>query len=431
MHSILWLSAGRAGFLVLIIFLAGCQSTVYLMPTPEALRSGKHDPFAANPDLKPGNSVSLAYASNRLPVGPEGNRSYLTLFDQKIRLGVAKIRIGDENKSWQDLHEFSTVRERDTAIPLKLEKAMEIARIDSQGDLDALSPQARSFFDDLNRALAQSLDKNLTLYVHGANNNFYRSSSQAAQYHHFTGRNSVVLVFSWPSAESLLRYAVDIHNAHKTVPVFARLLDLLARHSDAHRINILAYSAGAQIVSPALAALQTQYEAGDKQQLKRRLRLGEVYFSAPDVDFKAFFEHLAAYIELPEHVTLALNPDDSVLAFSAGHHGVSRAGSPDPDELSEEETQWVIEASQRLPFDILWVTPETIPRMSKGSHSFWYTSPWVSTDVLMLFLFQARPANRGLAVHDTENGVRVWYFPTDYPERVSQAIRRLKAAYSE
>ena len=291
--------------------------------------------------------------------------------------------------------------------------------------------RARYFFEKLNQALDRSLDKDLILYVHGANNTFYRSSAQAAQFHHFTGRNSVVLFYSWPSAASLLRYAVDVNNARRTVPVFARLLELLSRHSTARYIDILAYSAGAQVLSPALAELREKYGGEDIKQLKQRLRLGEIYFAAPDVDFKVFLENLATYIDLPSHVTLTVNPDDSVLKFAARHHKVSRAGRPDPDELSSEETRWVIEASKNMPLDILWITSETIPDMDKGSHNFWYTHPWVSTDVLVLFMLQARPADRGLAEYEGEKGARVWYFPEDYPEQVDQAINRLKAEHAQ
>ena len=283
----------------------------------------------------------------------------------------------------------------------------------------------------LNDAIDRSIDPDLTLYVHGANNNFYRASAQASQFRHFTGNNSVVMVYAWPSAESILRYAVDVENARKTVPVFARLLELLAEHSNARYIHILGYSAGPQVLSPALAHLRRQHEGEDIQKLKDRLRLGEIYYAAPDVDFKGFFEDMATYIDLPEHVTLALNPNDSVLAFSAYHHGVSRAGRPEDIELTEEETRWVLDATRSLPFDVIWVEPDLMPGMEKGAHDFWYSHPWVSTDILVQFLFQARPAERGLEVYETENKARVWYFPPDYPERITPVIERLQATDTE
>jgi esterase/lipase superfamily enzyme len=417
--------------ILLLFFLAGCQKKVYLMPTPAALQTGEHDPFAVNPDQDQTNRVVVAYATNRMPVSSEEDRKYMTLFDKNLRLGTAQVRIGSEKETWMDIYGLSTINKRKGDIVLDLEVTKELAVLDSEGPIDELPPEARLFFEKLNQALERSLDKDLILYVHGANNTFYRSSAQAAQLHHFTGRNSVVLFYAWPSAASLLRYAVDVNNARRTVPVFARLLELLGRHSTARNIDILAYSAGAQVLSPALAKLRQKYGTEDIEQLKERLRLGEIYFAAPDVDFRVFLENLAIYIDLPNHVTLALNPDDSVLKFAARHHRVSRAGRPDPDELNAEETQWVIEASRKMPLDILWITSETIQDMDKGSHSFWYSHPWVSTDVLVLFLLQARPQDRGLAEYEGERGGRVWYFPEDYPELSSRAISRLKEEQTE
>jgi len=412
--------------LLSIVLLTGCQSKVYLMPTPAALETGKHDPFAANPDQDQTNRVVVAYATNRLGVGSEDEKKYITLFDKNLRLGAAQVRIGSEEKTWMDLYGLSTINKRKKDIALNLEVTEEIAELDSEAPIEELSPEVESFFEKLNEAIDRTLDKDLILYVHGANNTFYRSSAQAAQFHHFTGRNSVVMFYAWPSAASLLRYAVDVNNARRTVPVFARLLELLGRYSTARSIDILAYSAGAQVLSPALAKLREKYGDEDIEKLQQRLRLGEIYFAAPDVDFRVFLENLATYIDLPNHVTLALNPDDSVLKFAARHHKASRAGRPDPDELSAEETRWVIDASRKMPLDILWITSETIPDMSRGSHSFWYSHPWVSTDVLVLFLLQARPAERGLAEYEGERGGRIWYFPEDYPEQSSRAINRLK-----
>ena len=412
--------------ILMLFFLTGCQKKVYLMPTPAVMQTGEHDPFAVNPELEETNRVVVAYATNRMSVGTDEERKYITLFDQKLRLGTAQIRIGTEKETWMDIYKLSTTDKSKEDIVLDLEVTQELAELDTEIPIDDLSPNARYFFDKLNEALDRTLDKDLILYVHGANNTFYRSSAQAAQFHHFTGRNTVVMFYAWPSAASLLRYAVDVNNARRSVSVFARLLEILGRHTTARSIDILAYSAGAQVLSPALTELREKYADEDIRQLKKRLRLGEIYFAAPDLDFRSFLEDLATYIDLPNHVTLALNPDDSVLKFAARHHKASRAGRPDPDELSAEETRWVIDASRKMPLDILWITSETIPDMSRGSHSFWYSHPWVSTDVLVLFLLQAWPAERGLAEYEGERGGRIWYFPDDYPEKASRAINRLQ-----
>lgn len=410
------------------VTIAACQSTVYLMPTPKALTSGQHDPFAVNPDLERSSRVTVAYATNRLPFGTRNSRTYMTLFDQGLRLGAAEITIGDGEMSWEQLHQLSTTAEREEKIPLKMRNTVEMASVDSTTADVALTAEAESFFEELNLAIDKATDKDLTIYVHGANSDFYRATAQAAQLRHFTGRNSVVMTYAWPSAESLLSYAVDVYNSEQTAPTFARLLELLARHSNARQIDIIAYSAGAQVASPALRLLHEKYSAGDGQAARKALRIGEVYFAAPDIDFEKLITNLPGHIELASHITVAVNPNDTVLALAADHHGVSRAGRPDPEELSVEETKLVIEASRNLEVDFLWIDAGRLPGMSRGAHDFWYNHPWVSTDVLVQILFNARPAERGLEPHKGETGGTVWSFPSDYPERVSDAIRTLKAS---
>ena len=409
-----------------LLLVTGCQPTVYLMPTPEALRSGMHDPFAGRPEVQTQNTVTVAYATNRLPVGLRDDRNYITLFDDNLRLGKAQASIGTQQFSAEELHRQSTTSAREFGIPLTLETATEIGRVGE--DDDVLPADAQAFFARINDALERSAAKDLIVYVHGANNNFYRSVSQGAQFHHFTGRNAVVLVYSWPSAASLLRYAVDVNNALDSFPVFSRLLELLARHTHAQQIDILAYSAGAQILSPALARLAQAGAAEGTAELRQRLRLGEIYFAAPDVDFGQFVDDLRQYIDLPRHVTLTVNPGDVVLGMAASKHGVSRAGRPDPDELTEEERELVTRATREMAFDVLWIDPDSIPGLAGGSHAFWYDHPWVSTDVLLQLLYNVRPAERGLEL--VEHGdTRLWRFPGDYGERVDDVLSGLQQKY--
>ncbi len=148
----------------------------------------------------------------------------------------------------------------------------------------------------VNDVLARSVDKDIMVYVHGANSSIYRAAAQAAQYRHFTGRNSMVISFLWPSAENLLAYGTDVRHAKKSAPAFVRLITLLNEHTAAENINILAYSAGTQIVSPGLAILGRE-KKGEK---RRQLRLGEVYFAGADIAVDTFVEHLQTYRTSPE-----------------------------------------------------------------------------------------------------------------------------------
>ena len=51
---------------------------------------------------------------------------------------------------------------------------------------------------------------------------------------------------------------------------FVRMVELLATHTKASAIDVLAYSAGAQIVSPGLAKLGTSRPGESREQLRQR-----------------------------------------------------------------------------------------------------------------------------------------------------------------
>lgn len=413
-----------SALLTLLFF--GCQPTVYLMPTPSVLSTGEHNPYTANPNLEESNRVPVLYATNRQPRGNSGSRTYSKRFGNQLYLGVADLSIGTRDTTWEKLYQRSTSAEGKEQLALSLENVTEMVLIEANAELTILSPGAQDFFELVNEALAKSVDKDIMIYVHGANSGVYRASAQAAQYRHFTGRNSVVLAFLWPSAESLLKYGIDVKHASKTVPVFARLIDLLGHHSQAANINILAYSAGAQIASPGLALLGKSISDDERQQLRKRLRLGEVYFAAPDIDLKAFFEHLPIYVDLTRNVTMSLNSDDAVLSWAEFHHDVSRAGRPNPEDLTPVEIGRVREASMQTSFSILAVDARNIPDMSAGAHNYWYQHPWVSSDVLIQFLFHASPEERGLEADYSERGIQYWIYPKDYPERIISILRDAK-----
>lgn len=416
-----WRAAWIAA-MVAVAVLAGCQRTVRLMPAPAAFASGEHSPFPVAPSLARTNLIEVFYATNRVPLGPRDSRLYTIVPGQSLYLGRAVVRIGARDKPWEQLYALSTTDSNSRRPALRLDSLDELATLRDSDSPTALAPEARGFFEAVNRALAESLDKDLTLYVHGANSSFTIAAAQAAQYRHFTGRDSVVLMFAWPSAERGMRYFTDVGNARASVPAFARLLDLLARHSTAEHIDIVAYSAGAQVLSPALVELRRLRRSDSLA----GLRLGELYFAAPDIAFPAFVRQLPRYIDFVRRVTVSANLNDTALALSSWVHGVSRLGRPDSTELSAADSDWLVKAADRLDFDVISVEPEVIPGLRRRSHAFWYEHPWVSSDVMIKLRFHVPPAARGLDRNRYRDRFPFWTFPPGYDRRVVEILRGLR-----
>lgn len=414
--------------LLAVALLAGCQTPVRLMPTPVVFRNSDVDPFVRAGYQVTGTEVPVLYATNRGAVieWPEPVLTFLP--GSTLRLGVADVRIGDGTLDWETLHRLSTSDDPARRPIVRLERLEQMAAIaiDAGASADA-SADLRSFMAVVNQAIAASPNTQLLVYVHGSNNTVGRAAAQAAQFRHFTGRRVVVLSLMWPSAGSLLRYLTDVYNAAASVEPFAQLIELLAERTRASRIDVLAYSAGAQVASPGLALLGMGKAGESRDELRRRLRLGQVYFAAPDIDTRRSVEDLGRYIDLAERVSIAANLNDSVLRVAALVHRASRAGRPDPTELDAEQTEFLVDASQRLGFDLIKVDPNDIPGLPPGSHAFWYDDPWVSGDLLGLLLLRADPQRRGLEAQTSPRGARYWTFPADFDERVARLFAEARA----
>ncbi len=407
------------GVLLLAALLAGCESPVRLMPTPLSFQRTDVDPFAQAGTTALGTDVPVLYATNRGAVIEKPEPIHTILPSERLRMGVAHVRIGDDTLDWDTLHRLSTSDDPDERPIVQLKSLEQIASL-GPNDSVAGSPDAQAFFALVNKALAASASKELLVYVHGSNNTMPRAAAQAAQLRHFTGRRMVVLAFLWPSGGSIMKYFTDVANAAASVDPFVRLIELLAAHTQASGIDVLAYSAGAQIVSPGLARLGTPRPGETQAQLRQRLRLAQIYFAAPDVDTRVFVDDLAHYVNAVDRVSIAANLNDSALRFANLVHRASRAGRPNPTELDPTQTEFLLQASRKLGFDLLKVDPNAIPQLPQNSHAFWYEDPWVSSDLLGLLLLNAEPRRRGLAPENTDRGVLYWTFPPDFGERVKR-----------
>ncbi|MGD8953412.1 MAG: alpha/beta hydrolase, partial [Desulfobacterales bacterium] len=180
----------------------GCQPTVYLMPTPAIMATGEINPFNINPNIEESNRVDVLFATNRQPLGGDDNRTYTIFPGDKLRVGIAHFTIGGKSTDWREVFELSTSDKDRDRPALHLEDLQELAAIPLDDETAPLPKEVESFAAAVNDVLAGSLDKDIMVYVHGANSNIYRAAAQAAQYRHFTGRNSMVLAFLWPSAEN-------------------------------------------------------------------------------------------------------------------------------------------------------------------------------------------------------------------------------------
>ncbi len=396
------------------------------MPAPVGL-TGETQFFKLTEDSTDANLLYTLYATNRIPFNKINDSTGYSIFpSKKLELGYLVYSVGNSGMSWDDLQRESLKQDRDDDLLLTQEYVRPMALYRDDDDLQRYSSaRAEGFFDMINTALKGSYDKDITIYVHGANSNFYRATAQGAQFFHFTGHNSIILTFSWPSAENLFKYKTDVLHAKKTIPAFAQLLEILATHTEARNINIIAYSAGAQVVAPGLAYLHDLYPERSSRELKEKLRVGEVYFAAPDTAFKPFVERYLKFKDIVNRTTISLNWNDRILLLAAMQNGVSRLGRPDTSELEESEIQAIVEFLDTPDLDVIDAGGSRALNLGR-SHDYWYSNPWVSNDLLMLLIFNASPEERGLVPFRTEGGTTLYHFPDDYAEIIPYLLKEQK-----
>jgi esterase/lipase superfamily enzyme len=379
-----------------------------LMPPPLLFQDGGDRVLDLAPALTDGSRIELFYATSRLPLGPQGDRTYTVAPDRRLHVGRATFRIGDDGSSLDQLREWTAGTGVSDRPFIHLETMQEDATL-VPGEVPG--PEAAAWFAGIDAALAKSRGKDVVVYVHGANTTVERAAGQAAQLRHFSGRDAVVVLFAWPTAENFLRYGRDIRNAFACAPHLAELIAQLAEHTDAANIDVFTYSAGATVGSDALALLAREHPEAAGQ-------VGEVYHAAPDADFRGFVDDLDTYAGSVRRVTTADNLGDSALRLAGAVNRASRAGRPDLRELTPEAGAALLAAAEDGNLEILHVRPEAMEALSATSHTFWYDDPWVSSDVLVTLLFSLDPATRGLDPGVATTGARYWTFPPDFPDRI-------------
>lgn len=412
--------------ILLLLLVAGVGITAFfvyyhppmrLMPPPLLFQMGGASIVDARPDLVENSRIDLFYATNRLPVGPRDNRVYTVAPDRQVHLGTATLRIGEEGSTLAQLRDWTLGSASGDRPFVNLERMTEAAVLQP----GTLPQDAADWFADVAAAVEQSPGRDVIVYVHGANTTVERAAGQAAQLKHFSGREAVVILYAWPTAENFLRYPRDIETALGAAPHLAEFLKVLAERTGARRINVFTYSAGATIGSHALALLAQQAP-------QAAARIGDVYHAAPDADFRDFVADIGVYGGPAQRVTAAVNLGDSALRLAGVVNRASRAGRPDLRELDAAATDTLLAAARAGDLEVVQVSPDTLPDLAATSHTFWYDEPWVSSDVLVALLFGLGANARELASVAGPQETTIWTFPPDFPARMPALLDRLRAS---
>jgi esterase/lipase superfamily enzyme len=417
-----------ARFLPLLV-LAACTATgseeLEFMTAPAAMSKGVVDPFDET-DIQQSPTFGILYATDREPE-PEEDADvpfYRHERGKVVRFGEAYIELADKSlgsRTWDESKRISFAEERDADYEMALSHVDEFgvytgsARqyLGEEGDAEA----GGRFAELVDRHIARTSTNDVYVYVHGYKADFAYPVLVSAQLWYFVGLRGAFIAYSWPATPNPLAYFKDIETAGQTARNLRLVLQFLAKRTKVRRIHVLGYSAGTRVVSGALGQLAL---------IPGEHKIGQVVLVGADVDR----DLLAGYVgdgvlDIVDGWTIYQSNDDSPLGLAAWLFKRPRAGQfVPPEEVTEREKKALFKLNK-----LALVSIKEAKGAAKGNgHGYFRKSPWVSSDIVLNFMYGRPPDERGLV---RAEGDPFWHFPDDYVERLKKLYGKEKMKANE
>ncbi|MEM7146972.1 MAG: alpha/beta hydrolase [Verrucomicrobiota bacterium] len=428
------LNLGRVLLLVAAGFLAGCAGSFSMMPTPVAYRISNINLFSDMSASKETTDIDVLYVTDRKPEnGVNAAEGYTDERGLALRLGHAVVKMGGEGQEWPDLERQSLMSNKRpkmrmesveeygklwTTIPISDAEGF-AAVMEQPGPGAPVRAAGAKFAGEINRRLANSTRDDVTVYVPGFNTSFDTPILMMAQFSHFMQRDGVFIAYSWPSSTSPFGYSKQIQRREVSVRNLREFLVYLAEETNAKKIHVVTFSAGAPLVTKALLQLRLTHEGKTAAQVHAATRLGHVIYAGADDDWEYFRNvYLDGFNDLAESITVYTSANDKGLGLSSALMNKNvRLG-----RVTNELTQGDLEALRQATVTSFVDVTDALKYAGKGDgfgHSYWYANPWVNTDVIAILAGDRTPSERALV---REEGEALWTFPEDYPERVKAIV---------
>lgn len=410
--------------LAMLLAVAGCASDPLLLKivgAPEALNHGK---LNATIDAQPISELpggGMLYATDRAPVGQNENGFYGSGRSQALRVGLAKLEVGDSDLTWEKAREISILKNKAAHYPLRVTGVEEFGALDPRAPLtedgmpDVAGVARARFAEAINQRLAQSGQKDVFIYVHGYKVVFENPVLVSSELWHFLGYEGAFIAFSWPSTPRSTAYFGDIDAAAGMARNLRELIEFVETSTNAERIHILGYSAGTRMVARAMEQISLINRGREADPKRLGHKLENVMLVSSDIDRDVFAAYLAdGILGAQQHLIIYGSQRDHALQISSVVTGHKRLGSMMTlRELTPAFRRLLIENKDRISY--INVSNAEDIALDHG-HGYFRSSPWVSGDILMKLAYRLPPEERGL-VRDPTTGILS--FPPDYLQRMA------------
>jgi esterase/lipase superfamily enzyme len=393
-----------------------------LMPTPAVYTETGLDPLEHIPENEQWTPRRVYYATVRERDKDWQRIDYTNATSDEMSVGLALIGFGGPGFTWEELDQASRAPEREQTVTLSVAGVVEAGRFprDATPEEAAHANEAGWFLSEVNDAIHDARDKDILIYVHGAKVNFYNACAFAAQLDHFMGRDMTSVAFSWPTRQDIVAYSFgnDVSRAYASAPALASLIELLAAETNARKIHVLCWSAGARVTTAGVKELRERHPELTDDAFREKTRLGTVYFAAGDVPTNQFIEALPTLDSAAERIIVTVSSNDKALRsaslFMGGGNRLGQQGA----ELTETQKDIVLSTNSVEVVNVSYGSEDR--GFDITGHRYWFNHPWASSDVLLSIRTDFTPEQRGLVQGEHH---LLWYMPDDYPERLDRSLR--------
>ncbi len=434
--------------LALLTAIAGCQEPMIDTPYVMYGEAGRAV-FQQTPQAQKVPEVAVMYVTDRMPKQPaKGDPKYGFARSAVLEYGVATCSLG-EGVTWDELVADSTgptrthhyapkvvkVERTGSMVPLiSRTEIIDGRMVPRDGGVEGMLAEQLEMDKTIARWLDHTDHKEAVVFIHGFNNSFDDAILRLAQAWHFTGRQGVPIVFTWPAGSPGLLggYQYDRESGEFANLHLKMLLLALAKNPQIERIHIVAHSRGTDVATTALRELNAEVRAGLGRSIICRqlglsqsdgspsgappdprlpyvpLKIETLVLAAPDLDLDVFSQRFVGenVLNASKHTVIYFSEHDEALGwsdwlFSSRH----RVGNFHRDDLKPDALALV----QKL------TTLELINcNVTGGStHSYVLQHPAALSDLILLMRDQRGPgAENGRPLGEPFKGF--WELDNDY-----------------
>jgi esterase/lipase superfamily enzyme len=180
------------------------------------------------------------------------------------------------------------------------------------------------FYSEIHQAMRAARESgeapHALVFLHGFNVTFADAAIRAAQIGFDLIVPGATAFFSWPSRGRVAAYPADEASIEASEQPITDFLVDFAASCGAEKVHVIAHSMGNRGLLRALQRIAATAESRGK------LKFGQVFLAAPDVDRDLFLDLARLYPEHAERTTLYASDADLAVHLSSKLHDAPRAG---------------------------------------------------------------------------------------------------------